>query len=214
MKNQGVFLECQNILWEMVSKVGGHISKVKQCNCIIEFADVFSFSSKDLGRTREHHICTSDAQPVHLPPCRIPQACREELRALLKDMLECNVIQQTDSQPKTDREFPWNARISYGKWYLRLGVTLAKVKESNSNSLLLEFADVFSFSSKDLGRTKELKHHTGTSDAQPVHLPPRRIPQACREELRALLKDMLENDVIEPNPRQPSEHQKGFTASR
>ena len=27
LKNQGVSLECQNILWEMVSKVGGHISK-------------------------------------------------------------------------------------------------------------------------------------------------------------------------------------------
>eukprot|EP00731_Ephydatia_muelleri_P026852 Em0018g952a len=48
MKNQGVSLECQNILWEMVSK-----------------------------------------------------ARREELRALLKDMLESDVIQQTDSQPKT-----------------------------------------------------------------------------------------------------------------
>ena len=38
----------------------------------------FSFSSKDLGSTKElkHHICTSDAQPVHLPPCRIPQARR------------------------------------------------------------------------------------------------------------------------------------------
>ena len=104
MKNQGVSLECQNILWEMVSKVGGHISKSETeqlYSLLLEFADVFSFSSKDLGLTKEHHICTSDAQPVHLPPRRIPQARREELRALLKDMLESDVIQQTDSQPKT-----------------------------------------------------------------------------------------------------------------
>ena len=99
MKNHGVSL---NILWEMVSKVGGHISKSEReqlYSLLLEFADVFSFSSKDLGRTKElkHHICTSDAQPVHLPPCRIPQARREELRALLKDMRECNVIQQSDS---------------------------------------------------------------------------------------------------------------------
>ena len=96
----GVSLECQNILWEMVSKVGGHISKSEReqlYSLLLEFADVFSFSSKDLGRTKEHHICTSDAQPVHLSPCRIPQASREELRALLKDMLECDVIQQTDN---------------------------------------------------------------------------------------------------------------------
>ena len=71
-----------------------------------------------------------------------------------------------------------------------------RVKKKNS-SLLVEFVDVFSFSSKDLGRTKELKHHIFTSDAQPVHLPPRHIPQAHREELRGLLRDMLESDVIQ-----------------
>eukprot|EP00731_Ephydatia_muelleri_P038701 Em0868g1a len=64
MKNAEVSLECQNILWDLVSK--------------------------DLGRTKElkHHIFTSDAQPVHLSPRRIPQARREELRGLLRDMLE------------------------------------------------------------------------------------------------------------------------------
>ena len=108
MKNHGVFLELQNILWAMVSKVGGHISKSEReqlYSLLLEFADVFSFSSKDLGRTKElkHHICTSDAQPVHLPPRRIPQARREELRALLKDMLECDVILPSDS--------PWSSPI-------------------------------------------------------------------------------------------------------
>ena len=108
MKNHGVSLECQNILWEMVFKVGGHISKSETeqlYSLLLEFADVFSFSSKDLGRTKElkHHICTSDAQPVHLPPCRIPQACREELRALLKNILESDMIQQSDS--------PWSSPI-------------------------------------------------------------------------------------------------------
>ncbi|KAL5517635.1 hypothetical protein EMCRGX_G003217 [Ephydatia muelleri] len=83
MKNAEVSLECQNILWDLVSKVGSHISESEReqlYSLLVEFADVFSFSSKDLGRTKElkHHIFTSDAQPVHLSPRRIPQARREE----------------------------------------------------------------------------------------------------------------------------------------
>eukprot|EP00731_Ephydatia_muelleri_P036275 Em0229g1a len=96
MKNAEVSLECQNILWDLVSKVGSHISESEReqlYSLLVEFANVFSFSSKDLGRTKElkHHIFTSDAQPVHLSPRRIPQARREELRGLLRDMLESDV---------------------------------------------------------------------------------------------------------------------------
>eukprot|EP00731_Ephydatia_muelleri_P037037 Em0384g2a len=97
MKNAEVSLECQNILWDLVSKVGSHISESEReqlYSLLVEFADVFSFSSKDLGRTKElkHHIFTSDAQPVHLSPRRIPQARREELRGLLRDMLESDSL--------------------------------------------------------------------------------------------------------------------------
>eukprot|EP00731_Ephydatia_muelleri_P003644 Em0001g3644a len=112
MKNAEVSLECQNILWDLVSKVGSHISESEReqlYSLLVEFADVFSFSSKDLGRTKElkHHIFTSDAQPVHLSPRRIPQARREELRGLLRDMLESDVIQQSDS--------PWSSPIVLAK---------------------------------------------------------------------------------------------------
>eukprot|EP00731_Ephydatia_muelleri_P000886 Em0001g886a len=85
--------------------------------------------------------------------------------------------------------------VTNGMWVV--GHKLGESEREQLNSLLVEFADVFSFSSKDLGRTKELKHHIFTSDAQPVHLSPRRIPQARREELRGLLRDMLESDVIQ-----------------
>ena len=91
----------------------------------------------------------------------------------------------------------WNARTFYGIWCLKVGSHISESEREQLYSLLVEFADVFSFSSKDLGRTKELKHHIFTSDAQPVHLSPRRIPQARREELRGLLRDMLESDVIQ-----------------
>ena len=129
MKNAEVSLECQNILWDLVSKVGSHISESEReqlYSLLVEFADVFSFSSKDLGRTKElkHHIFTSDAQPVHLPPRRIPQARREELRGLLRDMLESDVIQQSDS--------PWPSPIVLAKKHdgtARFCVDYRKVNE-------------------------------------------------------------------------------------
>ena len=44
--------------------------------------------------------------------------------------------------------------------------------------LLLEYADVFPFKSSDLGRTSVLQHKINTGNENPVHVPPRRIPQA------------------------------------
>ena len=129
MKRAEISLECQNILWDLVSKVGSHISESEReqlYSLLVEFADVFSFSSKDLGRTKElkHHIFTSDAQPVHLSPRRIPQARREELRGLLRDMLESDVIQQSDS--------PWSSPIVLAKKHdgtTRFCVDYRKVNE-------------------------------------------------------------------------------------
>ena len=64
-------------------------------------------------------------------------------------------------------------------------------------ALFLEFADVFSLSTKNLGHTKVLQHRIDTGNAQPVHLPPRRIPHARREEVKEMLRDMLEKNAIE-----------------
>ena len=47
--------------------------------------------------------------------------------------------------------------------------------------ICIVMSDVFSFSSTDLGRTSILRHHINTGDEAPVHLPPRRVPQARRK---------------------------------
>eukprot|EP00731_Ephydatia_muelleri_P036034 Em0193g7a len=64
-------------------------------------------------------------------------------------------------------------------------------------ALVMEYADVLSLSSSELGRTTVLKHRINTGDSQPVHLPPRRIPQARREEVRRLIQEMLDQGVIQ-----------------
>ena len=66
-------------------------------------------------------------------------------------------------------------------------------------ALLLEYADVFSVKSGDLGRTSMLQHRIDTGNSLPIHLPPRRLPQARREEARRLMQEMADAGVIEPS---------------
>ena len=100
--------EDKSILWEMVSRVGDQVymsDKEKLYSLLLEFADVFSLSSKNLGHTKvlQHRIDTGSSQPVHIPPRRIPQARREELKEMLQDMLEKKAIEHSDS--------PWSSPI-------------------------------------------------------------------------------------------------------
>ena len=56
---------------------------------------------------------------------------------------------------------------------------------------------MFSLSSGELGRTAVTKHHINTGDAQPVHLLPRCIPQARRDEVKRLIQEMLDQGAIQ-----------------
>ena len=100
--------EDQERLWEMVCQSGDHVSNAEKKQLLalmVEYADVFSLSNNKLGRTAvlKHHIDTGDSKPVHLPPRRIPQACRDEVRKLIHDMLEQGAIQNSDS--------PWSSPV-------------------------------------------------------------------------------------------------------
>ena len=64
--------------------------------------------------------------------------------------------------------------------------------------LLGEYADIFAISKEDLGRTAKVQHRINTGNSHPIRQPLRRIPPAKREEVRQLLKEMLDQDVIKP----------------
>ena len=57
----------------------------------------------------------------------------------------------------------------------------------------------FSFRSSDLGHTSLLQHRINTGSEGPIQCPPRRIPQARREDVRRLLREMLNNGIVEPS---------------
>ena len=94
--------ENREFLWNMVSEVGDHISSTEKeqlFSVLSAYGDVFSLHDDDVGHTlaTKHRIDTGNAPPVHCPPRRMPHAQKEEVRKLLRDMLEKRVIQPSDS---------------------------------------------------------------------------------------------------------------------
>ena len=52
------------------------------------------------GRTTlvEHRICTGTANPIRLPPYRIPYAHRDAVQKELREMLDCGIIERSRSE--------------------------------------------------------------------------------------------------------------------
>ncbi|KRY06033.1 Transposon Ty3-I Gag-Pol polyprotein, partial [Trichinella patagoniensis] len=65
-------------------------------------------------------------------------------------------------------------------------------------SILRKCGKAISRGEADLGRTSLVKHRIETGGAQPVKLPPRRLPQAQREVVDRLIREMLHAGVIQP----------------
>ena len=66
-------------------------------------------------------------------------------------------------------------------------------------SLLVEYHDVISSTSNEMGRTSTIQHHINTGDHPPIRQQLRRLAPHRREQVRELLQDMLGRDVIQPS---------------
>ncbi|GFT05968.1 hypothetical protein TNCV_3927031 [Trichonephila clavipes] len=76
---------------------------------------------------------------------------------------------------------------------------LAPEQKSSAERLFQEFEDVFSRNSSDIGHTTVTQHRIDTADHPPIKQHPRRLPFAKQEEVETLLREMQENDIIEPS---------------
>ena len=63
--------------------------------------------------------------------------------------------------------------------------------------LLSCYSSIFALSDLDMGRTTKLQHHINTGDATPVRQAVRRITPYKREDIRNLIGQMLDKDVIQ-----------------
>ena len=75
---------------------------------------------------------------------------------------------------------------------------LTEVEKERFLQLLLEYADIFA-EDGELGRTDKIKHNIDTGNAQPIRQPVRRLPVCQKGELKSLLNEMEEKEVIRPS---------------
>jgi len=92
----------------------------------------------------------------------------------------------------TKRQLLWQAVESAGD-------ELTQQEQEQLYVVLSQYGDVFADNSGDLGKTDEIQHTIETGDSPPVRQPARRIPVAQQEEVRKLLREMQENNVIQPS---------------
>ncbi|GFT53232.1 retrovirus-related Pol polyprotein from transposon 412 [Trichonephila clavipes] len=76
---------------------------------------------------------------------------------------------------------------------------LSPEQKSSAERLFQEFEDVFSRNSSDIGHTTVTQHRIDTADHPPIKQHPRLLPFAKQEEVGTLLREMQENDIIEPS---------------
>eukprot|EP00731_Ephydatia_muelleri_P016045 Em0009g469a len=107
----------------------------------------------------------------------------------LDDMYVGNVLpaptSPSEASPK-DTDMLWDV----------VGNHVCSAEKEKLHYVLLEYSDVFSLSNDG---TSLSKYRINTGDSLPVHIPPRRIPHARREEVRKLLEDMLAKGAIQPS---------------
>ncbi|GFT63634.1 retrovirus-related Pol polyprotein from transposon 412 [Trichonephila clavipes] len=83
--------------------------------------------------------------------------------------------------------------------YLLEYAELSPEQKSSAERLFQEFEDVFSINSSDICHTTVTQHRIDTADHPPIKQHPRRLPFAKQEEVGTLLREMQENDIIEPS---------------
>ncbi|GFV15751.1 retrovirus-related Pol polyprotein from transposon 412 [Trichonephila clavipes] len=66
-------------------------------------------------------------------------------------------------------------------------------------STLVDLSEKLSRNSSDIGHTTVTQHRIDTADHPPIKQHPRRLPFAKQEEVGTLLREMRENDIIEPS---------------
>jgi hypothetical protein len=97
----------QQILWEMAQQVQD-ITSQQKCQLyelLRNYSDIFAIDDKDLGHTNvlRHSINTGEAIPIRQSPRRLPVHRQHEVTQLIADMLEKDIIEESES--------PWSSPV-------------------------------------------------------------------------------------------------------
>ncbi|KAK3743518.1 hypothetical protein QZH41_015906, partial [Actinostola sp. cb2023] len=83
--------------------------------------------------------------------------------------------------------------------FQKSGNELSSAQREKLSALLIEYADIFTCSPGDLGRTNLVEHRINTGDTIPIKQPARRLPMHRRAEAEEHVKKMLNDGIIEPS---------------
>lgn len=111
----------------------GELSNCKELkSLLIEFRDIFSCDSHDLGRTSliEHEIKTGTHQPIFVPQFRRSRAENDLIDKHVEEMLHDNVVEDSQSA--------WNSPIF-----------LVKKKDTDTKRFVVDFRKLNSITEKD-----------------------------------------------------------------
>ena len=92
----------RSTMWKMVDKVDDrltHREKEQLYVLLLDYSDIFAQSPDDFGRTGkiQHRVDTGDSQPIRQQTRRMPTFQKDEARKLVKEMLDKDVIQPSES---------------------------------------------------------------------------------------------------------------------
>ena len=105
-ETEGVSPQVEAALWELVKETSlGAEEQDKLFVLLMDYADIFAMNKDQLGRTDvlQHRIYTGDAPPIRQQFRRMCPQKKQELRALLVEMLSKEIIQPTSS--------PWSSPV-------------------------------------------------------------------------------------------------------
>ena len=119
-------------------------------------------------------------------------ATLQKVELPVSDVIAASGNESVPVVKKKEQEMLWNV-------VEESGTDLNQGEKEIFYHLLLSYADIMAYSISDLGRTDKLQHHIPTGSATPIRQPVRRVPPPRRNEVRKLLKDMLDKEVIEPS---------------
>ncbi|KAK8372212.1 hypothetical protein O3P69_010910, partial [Scylla paramamosain] len=104
---------------------------------------------------------------------------------------ECVEVQRAEAPPQGERAAEGAPLPSFLEdLATRSAVNLTEAQTELVCDTLGRYADVFSQSASDLGRTSLVKHTINTGTHAPVKSPPRRIAPARREEMQRAVNDL------------------------
>ena len=115
------------------------------------------------------------------------------------ELTEIEEVDDSSTRVASVQQGTVSPELEEALWMLAERASIESGEQESLFALLLEYADVFALCNDELGRTNVLQHQIHTGDSLPIRQQFRRVCPQKRQEIRNLLSEMLEKDIIKPS---------------